>query len=134
MPHDPGLEALEQLGLTPLEARAYVVLLREGPSTAYRVAQKIDRPPPNVYRLIESLVEKGLVEVQDGKKKLYRGVPYEQMLDLLERRFKSSREAATEALSALRAGSGRGARLPARVAGSSHGALADRCWNERSAW
>jgi len=93
--------ALEQLGLTPLEARAYVVLLRNGPSTAYRVAQGIERPASNIYRLMAALVSKGLVEKEDGDKTHYRAVPCQQALDLLERSFKRHREIAEHTLSTL---------------------------------
>lgn len=103
---DDIFKALERLGLTALEARAYVVLLRTGPSTGYRVAQGIKRSPPNAYRLIESLVRKGLVEIEDGEKRLCRAVPYRQMLDLLGRRFEKSCKVAADALAGLEATGG----------------------------
>jgi len=95
------LEALEELGLTHLEAMTYVALLKNGPSTAYGIAKSIQRPASNAYRVIESLVAKFLVLVEDGKKKRFRALPYEQMLSALSQRFETNQDLVANALSEL---------------------------------
>ena len=95
------LGALEELGLTHLEALTYVALLKNGPSTAYSIAKSIQRPASNAYRVIESLVAKFLVLVEDGKKKRFRALPYEQMLSALSQRFKTNQDLVANALSEL---------------------------------
>jgi sugar-specific transcriptional regulator TrmB len=96
-----SLAALEELGMTHLEAMTYVALLKNGPSTAYSIAKSIHRPASNAYRVIESLVAKFLVVVEDGKKKRFRALPYEQMLSALSERFKTNQDLVASALSDL---------------------------------
>lgn len=101
MRQETSVERLVELGLTRLESSIYVFLLGESPATGYRVARGIEKPTANTYKAIESLESKGLLMVEDDEKRLYRAIPYEEMLGELERRFVRRRNAAAEALARI---------------------------------
>ena len=56
---DIRVEALNELGLSELEASIYILLLGEPGLTGYAVAKKLGKAVPNVYRGISSLRGKG---------------------------------------------------------------------------
>lgn len=95
-------QPLVSLGFTALEAEIYAGLLEESPVTGYRIAQTLQKPAPNVYKAIESLEAKGAVMVDEGRSRLCRPVPPEELLNHLERRFRETRKSAEELLSRLR--------------------------------
>src|SRR5512136_1072928 len=64
-------KALETLGLTGKEARAYLSLLKNGTSTAQMVAQLLGVQYPAVYRLLQSLQAKGWIEVSRERPNRY---------------------------------------------------------------
>lgn len=64
--------ALEVLGLTGKEARAFLCLVRNGVSTAQRVSQLLGVQYPAVYRLLQSLQSKGWIEVSQERPNRYR--------------------------------------------------------------
>jgi hypothetical protein len=96
------VETLVELGFTPLEAEIYVRLLRDAPVTGYRVAQSLGKPAANVYKAIESLQAKGAVLVDEGRTRVCRPVPHDELLDRLERSFRDRRRRAEGELSRLR--------------------------------
>jgi sugar-specific transcriptional regulator TrmB len=67
--------ALETLGLTGKEARAYLSLLRNGTSTAQEVSQLLGVQYPAVYRILQSLQTKGWIEVSRERPNRYRARP-----------------------------------------------------------
>jgi sugar-specific transcriptional regulator TrmB len=96
-----SVRALVELGFTGLEAEVYTALAQHPPMTAYRVAQLIGKPAANVYKAVESLQSKGAVLVEDGASRVCHAVPAEEVLGLLERGFRESRERAAAALAEL---------------------------------
>lgn len=92
------VDPLVELGFTSLEAEIYGLLLEEPGSTGYRLAQRLRKPAPNIYKAIESLQSKGAVMVVDGKHRHCTAVPPDELLGHLERRFQSSRKLAARAL------------------------------------
>ena len=64
--------ALEALGLTGKEARAYLTLLRNGTSTAQQVSRLLEVQYPAVYRILQSLQSKGWIEVSQERPNRYR--------------------------------------------------------------
>ena len=54
--------ALEELGLTENERRLYVAALANGPDTIASLAKQLGIPRPNLYKVINGLAEKGLVD------------------------------------------------------------------------
>jgi sugar-specific transcriptional regulator TrmB len=101
MTNDATITALEELGLTRLEAQTYIALLRDGPSTAYGIAKSIGKPASNAYRIIDSLVAKQLVITEEGAKKGFRALPWEQMLSRLKQRFQKNQEIVAADLSRI---------------------------------
>ena len=94
----PAISALAALGLTSLEAEAYVALLENSPATGYRVAQIIGRTAANTYAALESLESKGAILVEEGSTRMCRAVPPEQFLAQLARQFEVNGEKAQKAL------------------------------------
>src|SRR5436309_15139996 len=64
--------ALETLGLTGKEGRAYLGLVRNGVSTAQEVSQLLGVQYPAVYRILQSLQTKGWIEVSRERPNRYR--------------------------------------------------------------
>ncbi|OGG73078.1 hypothetical protein A3A38_04255 [Candidatus Kaiserbacteria bacterium RIFCSPLOWO2_01_FULL_53_17] len=57
-------EELSKIGLTEKEAKIYASTLELGPTTALEIARKTDIKRPTVYTILESLKQRGLIEVQ----------------------------------------------------------------------
>ncbi|MGH9387972.1 MAG: TrmB family transcriptional regulator, partial [Vicinamibacteria bacterium] len=71
--HDEDVvRALETLGLTGKEARAYLSLQRNGPLAAQQVSQLLGVQYPAVYRILQSLQSKGWIEVSRERPNRYR--------------------------------------------------------------
>ena len=69
---EEATKALEALGLTGKEARAYLALLRNGVSTAQQVSTLLSVQYPAVYRILQSLQAKGWIEVSHERPNRYR--------------------------------------------------------------
>lgn len=67
-------EELKGFGLSTYEASAYALLLRLGTADASLVAQKASIPFGRVYDVLNSLVERGLLTLHEGRPKQYRAV------------------------------------------------------------
>lgn len=93
--------ALTEIGFTSLEAEIYVFLLQQSPATGYRVAKGIGRSFTNVYKALASLQERGAILVDEGKNKLTRAVPLDELLARHEHRFREQRQRALEASNEL---------------------------------
>lgn len=84
---DASVEDLKGFGLSTYEAAAYAVLLRASPSDASTVAQKASIPFGRVYDVLNGLVDRGLLTMDDGRPKQYRAVaPRVAMSHLLAQR------------------------------------------------
>jgi len=99
---DDSIQALAALGFTNLEAEVYTALLKESPSTGYRIAQSLGKAAANTYKAIESLEAKGAVLVDDGASRLCRAVPPDELLANLGRVFADRRDAASRSLARFR--------------------------------
>ena len=98
MPQENSTEPLVALGFTGLESEIYSLLLRESAITGYRIAKGLRKPAANVYKAIESLEAKGAVMVDQGRHRVCRAVPLDELLARLERRFREARSRAVETL------------------------------------
>lgn len=92
------ITAIRAIGLTDLEARVYLHLLRTGPETGYSIGKAIGKPNPNVYMAIESLHAKGILEVAAGEPRLCRATPVDEVLAAARSRFDHALDAAASAL------------------------------------
>ncbi|MBN2465767.1 hypothetical protein JXD38_09145 [candidate division WOR-3 bacterium] len=90
---------LAGVGLTGLEASAYVALLREPGATAYRVAQLIGKPPPNTYKALDALLAKGAVVVDESSgSKTYAALPISEYLNTRRRHLDAQQKEIEESL------------------------------------
>jgi len=69
------------LGLSPYEARAYLILLERGESKASQIATASRIPRGRIYEVLESLHAKGLVSVVSAKPLLYRSVALKAFIE-----------------------------------------------------
>lgn len=67
-------DELKGFGLSTYEAAAYGALLRLGQADASVVAHKAEVPFGRVYDVLNGLVERGLLTMQDGRPKTYKAV------------------------------------------------------------
>jgi sugar-specific transcriptional regulator TrmB len=89
-----AIAALERLGLSNYEARAFVALQRLGTGTARDIHEAADIPRSQVYGAADSLEERGLVNVQQSRPKLYLPVSLEQARQHLTTEFERDRQRA----------------------------------------
>ena len=82
MDHEAA-EELKGFGLSTYEAGAYAVLLRLGTADASLVANKASIPFGRVYDVLNSLVERGLLTLHEGRPKQYRAVQPRVAMSLL---------------------------------------------------
>jgi len=76
-------EELKGFGLSSYEASAYAILLRLGSADASLVAQKASIPFGRVYDVLNSLVDRGLLTLHEGRPKQYRAVQPRVAMSLL---------------------------------------------------
>lgn len=82
-------DALERLGLSPGEAKAYRALLGLGASSIGPIASKSGVSRSKIYEVLEKLSAKGLVNMLFvGKKRLFKASPPTMLLELLEKKKK----------------------------------------------
>lgn len=92
---------LTRIGFTDLESDIYVTLLRMGAMTGYAVAKEIGKAVANVYKGLESLADKGAVIQSQSDRKLFRAVPWRQLLAEEERRHRQTIESLADELEAI---------------------------------
>jgi predicted transcriptional regulator len=100
------MESLAKLGFTHLEAAIYVYLLENSPATGYQIAKGIEKSKSNTYQAVESLSARGLLLVGDGSPRMYRAIPYREMLSQLENTFHITCESAARDLRAIQPAAG----------------------------
>ncbi len=97
-----AVEQLQQLGFSQYEAQAYVTLLQKGPANGYELAKRSGIPRPNIYPVIQRLVERGvLLPVGTAEGACFAPVPHQELLERLQRQYTGAVEAAEHALNAL---------------------------------
>lgn len=78
------LEILQQIGLTPSEAKVYATLLETGKNTAAGILAKANLNSGRIYDVLAALENKGLVStVKEGKARMFSPSPPERVLDYL---------------------------------------------------
>lgn len=91
---------LSVFGFNALEQQAYAALLQAPRQTGYKLAQTLKKPVANIYKALESLLEKGAVLVEDGNPAVYRATPIAELFDTLETQLHKQRKAALRQLGA----------------------------------
>lgn len=96
------IKNLEKLGLSNYEAKAYLAILSEYPSTGYKLSKASGVPRSRIYETIEKLSAKGLVLTQDGEISLIKPVSLESFLERKEKENKQNIDSLRKALSQLK--------------------------------
>ncbi len=80
------IEDLQQIGLTPGEARAYLALLELGSSTVGPIAKKAGISYSKIYGVLERLMEKGLVTfVKKAQTRFYQAADPRKLYEYLDK-------------------------------------------------
>jgi sugar-specific transcriptional regulator TrmB len=94
------LNVLQSLGLSDYESKVYFGLVLLGPAKASEISKQAEVPRSKIYEVLESLIEKQLVEVSKEKPKLFKAIDpeiaikamianKEEELEILEERAKN---------------------------------------------
>ncbi|MDE2150518.1 MAG: TrmB family transcriptional regulator [Gammaproteobacteria bacterium] len=93
------LQALQALGFTEYEARAYLALVDDGELNGYELAKASGIPRANVYAVADKLLQRGAAQrLQDAGGLRYAAVPPAQVLHGIESGQKQALTAARRAL------------------------------------
>jgi len=82
------VQAIENLGLSAYEAKAYYALLSESPLTGYKLSKNSGVPRSRIYETIEKLTAKGLILSQEGDTTILIPVSLESFLEKKEKESK----------------------------------------------
>jgi len=81
------LRMLENFGLNRYESRVYTSLVSLGPSRAGVISEQSSVPQSKIYDVLDTLIEKQLVEVFSGRPKEFRAItPKDAFKNLIENR------------------------------------------------
>lgn len=96
------VQALENLGLSTYEAKAYLALLSESPLTGYKLSKISGVPRSRIYETIEKLTAKGLILSQEGDTILLIPVSLESFLKKKEKESRQNLDFLKEVLPQLK--------------------------------
>lgn len=96
MNDDDLIEVLEDAGLSPYQAEAYVTLLELGNASATDIADACDVPDPRIYDVLRDLESKGYIETYQQDSLTARAHDPEMVLDDLRSRSSQYLTAAEE--------------------------------------
>ena len=74
------VDALNSMGLTVYEAKAYLTLLQKHPSHGHEISRRSGVPGPKIYETLGRMVQKGLVAVLNTDPQMYSPLPYREFL------------------------------------------------------
>lgn len=84
--------------MTEWEARAYLTLLEESPSSGYGVAKRSGVPRAKIYEVLASLTNKGAVHIARSEPRLYGPLPPKELIDRLRAQMTERLDAAAAGL------------------------------------
>jgi len=90
--------ALQTLGLTEWESRAYLALLEEAPATGYAIAKRAGIARAKIYEVLASLTARNIVQVSRGEPQKYGPLPPRELISRLRAQFNDNLDAAEDAL------------------------------------
>lgn len=76
-------EFLKNVKLSNYEIKAYLTLLHSNNMEANEISKKSRVPVGRIYEILEDLKEKGMIEIQESRPKIYRIIPPNQALNNL---------------------------------------------------
>lgn len=71
---------LKNLGFTEYEAKAYLALLTNAPSTGYAVAKNSGVPRSKIYEVLDNLTSRGDILESPGNPPLYKALPPKELI------------------------------------------------------
>ena len=77
------VEALNNMGLTVYEGKAYLALLQKHPSHGNEISRHSGVPGPKIYETLNRMMQKGLVAALNTDPLLYSPLPYHEFLKLI---------------------------------------------------
>jgi len=80
------IQALTKLGLTVLQAKVYLTLVKSGKTTIKTISKASEIDRSDVYRIVCRLQEKGLVEKIIAAPNIFKAIPIRDGLSILLRR------------------------------------------------
>jgi sugar-specific transcriptional regulator TrmB len=83
-------KALETVGLTEYEAKAYLSLIQAGTSNAGNISTHAEIPRSKIYEVLLRLEKKKLIEVQKGRPLFFKAMKPSIALDMVESGLKES--------------------------------------------
>src|SRR5512142_295755 len=83
----PTIAALEQLGFSTYEARAYIGLLRQNPITGYQLSKLSGVPRSRIYETLERLVAKGYAVALQTEPAEYSPLTAHELVAHLQEQF-----------------------------------------------
>jgi sugar-specific transcriptional regulator TrmB len=102
---EPSAElSLMSFGFTEMESKLYCELLRSGPASGYRLAQRIAKAAANVYQALKTLAQKGAITASEGmgEATTYSPTPPDELLSMLRQTFEARQIAARATLENIR--------------------------------
>lgn len=98
------IQGLINIGLKELEAEVYLQLLHEPGITGYRISKLLKKTKPTVYKILETLLAKGLVISNEvAKSQVFTALPIKQFLDHQENEFIKNKERVIKVLKNIKA-------------------------------
>ncbi len=96
---DPAhVDALVRLGLSKYEAKVYLATVALGTSVAGKIYRISGVPRPRVYEVLESLSQRGLVEIQQGRPMRYTARSPSEAIRRLVQSYRTTGEELTRHL------------------------------------
>jgi sugar-specific transcriptional regulator TrmB len=90
---DKGIQILNNLGLTTLQAKVYLTLSYNGKATIKTISKLANMDRANVYRTINTLQQLGLVQQIIGFPNIYEAIPLQSAIKILmEHKKQTERE------------------------------------------
>ncbi len=93
--------ALEQLGFSNYEARAYVGLLQQNPVTGYQLSKSSGVPRSRIYETLDRLVSRGYAVAVQSDPLVYTPLAASELLAHLQEQFDSALSTLDDELSSL---------------------------------
>jgi sugar-specific transcriptional regulator TrmB len=87
---DRVISAMQQLGFTATDAKAYIGLLKSHPATGYELAARTGVPRSAIYNVLGRLESLGLVNVVHEKPARYLPLKPDRLFEMLSARFSTS--------------------------------------------
>ena len=84
---EDAIDTLKELGLTTVQAKTYLALVKTDKSTIKEIAVLSQVPRTDLYRSIQNLENRGLVDRVLSKPTQFRAIPVDECIELLYRRI-----------------------------------------------